>query len=105
MTALPLRFPRKLRLLNDAQYRAVFRGRGRAYAAPMFARLAANGRDHARLGMAIGLKAAGNAVTRNRMRRQVRESFRRHQHQLAGLDIVVSVPPRNRRNRRGRRRS
>jgi ribonuclease P protein component len=29
------------------------------------------------------------AVARNRFRRLVRESFRRHQHQLAGLDVIV----------------
>lgn len=52
----------------------------------------ANGREHSRLGLSVGLKAAGSAVARNRIRRLVRESFRRRQHHLSGLDIVVSVP-------------
>ncbi len=91
-TGRSLEYPRRLRLLTAAQYRAVYRRGGRASAGPLRARMAANGLGHGRLGLSIGLKAAGSAVARNRMRRQVRESFRRHQHQLAGLDIVVSVP-------------
>ncbi len=61
----------------------------------------ANGREHGRLGLSVGLKAAGSAVARNRIRRQVRESFRLHQHHLAGLDIVVSVPRINAVHKRG----
>lgn len=94
MTGRPLEFPRKLRLLKADQYRAVYQRGGRAHAGPLQVRASANGLDHGRLGLAIGLKAAGGAVARNRMRRQVRESFRRHQRQLAGLDVVVSVPRR-----------
>ena len=39
------------------------------------------------------------AVCRNRIRRQIRESFRLHQHTLAGLDIVVMANTRRRRRR------
>jgi len=43
----------------------------------------------ARLGLAIAKKHIKRAVGRNRIKRLVRESFRRHQQELAGLDIVV----------------
>ena len=92
MTARRFRFPRELRLLTADQFRKVYRRGGRASAGALRARMAHNGRGHGRLGLAIGVKAAGGAVARNRIRRQVRESFRVHQHQLAGLDIVVSLP-------------
>lgn len=49
----------------------------------------ANNLDVARLGLAISLKRAGNAVRRNRLKRAVRESFRQHQVELRGLDVVV----------------
>lgn len=48
-----------------------------------------NSLPHARLGLAISVKAAGNAVARNRLKRLCRESFRQSQIDLAGWDIVV----------------
>jgi ribonuclease P protein component len=48
-----------------------------------------NGLAHARLGVSVSRKTAARAVDRNRLRRQVRESFRYSQHALAGLDVVV----------------
>lgn len=47
----------------------------------------------ARLGLAIARKQIKTAVGRNRVKRQVRESFRHHQDLLAGLDIVVMARP------------
>ena len=51
----------------------------------------ANGLDYPRLGTAVSIKAAGNAVRRNRIKRLIRESFRQHQEPLAGFDLVVTV--------------
>lgn len=43
----------------------------------------------ARLGLAISKKQCKKASARNRLKRLIRESFRHHQQELAGLDIVV----------------
>ncbi len=43
----------------------------------------------ARLGLAVAKKNIKLAVKRNKFKRIVRESFRLHKVQLAGLDIVV----------------
>jgi len=43
----------------------------------------------ARMGLAVAKKNIKLAVRRNKFKRIVRESFRQHKVQLAGLDIVV----------------
>ncbi len=48
-----------------------------------------SGRGLARLGLAIPRKQIRRAVERNRVKRLIRESFRRHQDLLRGLDVVV----------------
>lgn len=55
-----------------------------------------NNQDGPRLGLAVSIKVAGNAVVRNRIRRAVRESFRLHQHELPAVDLVVSARSRAR---------
>jgi len=46
----------------------------------------------ARLGLAVS-RRVGNAVERNRVKRLVRETFRRRRRTLAGLDLVVTGRP------------
>lgn len=43
--------------------------------------------------MAISRKHVRTAVGRNRVKRQLRESFRMHQHQVGPFDIVVLARP------------
>jgi ribonuclease P protein component len=44
-----------------------------------------------RLGMAVSMRTAGSAITRNRVRRVVRESFRLRQHELPACDLFVTA--------------
>lgn len=47
--------------------------------------------EQARIGITVSKKIAPLSVTRNYARRIVREVFRRHAGEFAGLDIVVRV--------------
>lgn len=52
-----------------------------------------NGLDRSRLACRAG-RAVGNAVMRNRMRRRLREAFRRSRDELPrGVDVLCSVRP------------
>jgi ribonuclease P protein component len=52
-----------------------------------------NGLGRARLGLAVGVRAAGNAVNRNRVKRVVREAFRHIHQELPAVDLVVNARP------------
>jgi ribonuclease P protein component len=82
-------FGRAQRLLTPQQYRRVFEKPHR-FSDRYFTLLARpNGNDVARLGLAIARKRVRLATDRNLLKRLARETFRRHQHELRGLDIVV----------------
>jgi ribonuclease P protein component len=48
---------------------------------------------HGRLGIVVSRKVSARAVVRNRIKRQIRETFRQSQEILAGLDVVVVASP------------
>lgn len=47
----------------------------------------------ARLGLAIAKKRVAQASQRNRLKREIRESFRLHRERLPSVDIVILVKP------------
>lgn len=86
-----LRLGAELRLRSKLQFDAIYAS-GRRLDDRFFGlRIKANGAGHPRVGLAVAVKTAGNAVARNRLRRLVRESFRLAQHALPAVDIVVAA--------------
>lgn len=83
-------FPRTARLLTAADFDACFKARQRLQGRYFILQWCA-GRQSARLGLAVSRKVDGRAVVRNRIKRCTRETFRRHRHRLAALDLVVSA--------------
>jgi ribonuclease P protein component len=91
-----LTYPAQRRLLRKSEFDAAY-ARGWRYGNGFFAVTAnSNDKQGARLGMAVAIRTAGNAVERNRIRRIVRESFRLHQEALPSVDLVVSARPKAR---------
>lgn len=79
------------RILTAAGFDAVYSQRIRAMDAFFSINAAPNTLGYARLGLSIGKKAVGNSVARNRVKRQVRESFRVIAAQLPAVDLVVGA--------------
>ncbi|MGB9403335.1 MAG: ribonuclease P protein component [Candidatus Acidiferrales bacterium] len=82
-------YPRACRLVRRAEFDAVYR-EGRRRSGPSFTVFfRSNGRDISRFGLSVK-KALGVAVTRNRIRRRIREILRLHRQEIApGWDIVI----------------
>ena len=89
-----LGFPRSRRLKQQGEFaRARAQGQRLICGCLIANVLPRPGRPAARLGVVTG-KTVGNAVARNRARRLMRESFRLHQHELAGpVDLVLVARP------------
>jgi len=86
-----LTLPAHRRLRRKSDFDAAY-ARGRRLGNGFFGVTANwNGLDWPRLGLAVAVRIAGDAVQRNRVRRIVRESFRHHQHELPPVDLVVSA--------------
>jgi ribonuclease P protein component len=89
--AARLTLPARLRLRRKSDFDAAY-ARGWRMGNGFFAVTAThNDTGAARLGLAVALRAAGNAVMRNRLRRLIRESFRLHQAEIPCVDLVVSA--------------
>jgi ribonuclease P protein component len=87
------RFPRRVRLLKPAEFKAVFTRGTRTHERSLTAVSAANTLAHARLGLAISKKALPLSVDRNRLKRQIRETFRLKYRSLPAVDLVILAKP------------
>ncbi len=90
---LPLHFRARHRLAHARDFRRAFDARVRKHLGPITVFACPNELPHHRLGLSIG-RRVGNAVTRHRLKRRLREAFRQLQHQLPGAyDFVVVARP------------
>jgi len=82
-------FNKASRLPDNSVYGRVFK-KGVRYHGKYFLVIACvNGHDAARVGVAVSRKVSPSAVVRNRIKRQIRESFRLKKNLLGGFDCVV----------------
>ncbi len=85
------KFNRESRLLTPGQFQTVFTKPIRFGSSHITILVTSNLNEKNRLGLAIAKKRVKLAVQRNRIKRQIRESFRLNQHKLPHIDIVVMV--------------
>ena len=84
-------FTRESRLLTPSQFQTVFSKPLRFGSHHITVLITPNSDKTNRLGLAIAKKRVKLAVQRNRIKRQIRESFRLNQHKLPGVDMVIMV--------------
>ena len=83
-------FPKTARLLSPRDYKPVFDNSRYKVSSKQFLLLAAASQaNRPRLGLVIAKKHVVKAVQRNRLKRVLRESFRRRQVEIPPIDIVV----------------
>ena len=86
----PFAFLRRMRLVRESDFKAVFREGGRARGASVHVVVRENGLEHTRLGLSVGRSIWKSAVKRNRVRRIFRDAFRLSYPDLpSGVDIVM----------------
>jgi ribonuclease P protein component len=81
--------PREARIRRAGDFAALRQASGRLGGRCFSVRYRQNDLGHARLGLAISKRVSKRAVERNRIKRLLRESFRRVRSQLPPLDLVV----------------
>lgn len=83
-------FPKALRLLRRAEFRRVYEQGQRRSASLCTVFYCSNGLAHSRLGITVPVRV-GKAVTRNRIKRRLREIFRLNRSRIpGGWDLVVN---------------
>ncbi|MDH5259625.1 MAG: ribonuclease P protein component [Gammaproteobacteria bacterium] len=81
-------FPRTARLTSPEEFKIVFRNAKKLNFKVFTVYILANNLPESRLGLAISKKSAKKAVSRNLIKRIIRDSFRLRRHRLTGWDIV-----------------
>ncbi len=84
-----VRLQKRARLLKAAEFNRVFDKALRSSDQYFTVLARPNDLDSPRLGLAISKKKVKLAVTRNRLKRIIRESFRLNQHRLFNADYIV----------------
>lgn len=85
------RFTKQAKLIKTDDFSSVFNFRKRISAQHLAIHYQPNTLLHARLGLVIGKKTAKLAVSRNYMRRVLRELFRLQQQEICQVDLVIRV--------------
>ena len=85
-------FPKRARLTKRSQFLNLSREGKRVHTSHFIVLSKGNNAGLSRIGITV-TKRIGNAAVRNRIKRLVREFFRRHKQMMQANDIVVIAKP------------
>ena len=83
------RFSKNQRLLTKAEFQSVFDQAKKINQRYLLLLFKKNTQPSSRLGIIVSKRVAKKAVTRNRIKRTIRESFRQWQQKITGFDIII----------------
>ena len=84
-------FPGKLRIRASSDFRNVFSKGTRFHSENFVLHARPNGLGFPRLGLSVGRGASTSSVKRNRIKRLLREAFRRNKSAFSSNDVVFVV--------------
>jgi len=85
------RLVKQAKMIKTDDFSSVFNFRKRISTQYLAMHYQPNLHNRARLGLVVGKKTAKLAVSRNYMRRVLREFFRTQQHDICHVDLIVRV--------------
>ncbi len=92
------RLVKKAKMIKTDEFSSVFNFRKRISTEYLALHYQPNHLQRARIGIVVGKKIAKLAVSRNYMRRVLRELFRLQQHEISHADIILRVQKKFERN-------
>jgi ribonuclease P protein component len=85
------RLAKQAKMIKTDDFSSVFNFRKRFSLKYLVMHYQPNNLQRARLGLVVGKKTAKLAVSRNYMRRVLREFFRLNQHDICHVDLIIRV--------------
>ena len=85
------RLAKQAKMIKTDDFSSVFNFRKRISLQYLAMHYQPNAQQRPRLGLVVGKKTAKLAVSRNYMRRVLREFFRLNQHQICHVDLIIRV--------------
>lgn len=84
-----LTYPHYQRLITKAEFKSVFDEAQKISQKHLLVLYKPNQNKHSRLGLIVSKRFANKAVSRNRIKRVIRESFRHIHEELTHMDIII----------------
>lgn len=88
-------FIKSLRLQRAEDFQRTFRLGDKQKQGSLIVYTKLNDLGYARLGLAVAKRIVPSAISRNRLKRLIRESFRLNRHKLPNVDIIIVVTSRS----------